>query len=54
MAHIGRLEWYWIAAETTRGTAVDPAVWIDHSEADLENNQENVLAWDDKHERNVR
>lgn len=43
MTHIWRLEWYWIAKETTRGTAVVPAVWVHQTEANFEDVVEKVM-----------
>ena len=42
MTHIWRLEWYWIGKESTRGTAVDPSVWVEQTEANFEDNVENI------------
>lgn len=42
MTHIWRLEGYGIAKETTRGTAVDPAIWVQQTEANFEDMTENV------------
>ena len=42
MNHIWRLEWYWIAKEATRWTAVDPSVWVKQTDANFEDTVENV------------
>lgn len=42
MTHIWRLEWYWIGKESTRGTAVDPSVWVEQTDANFEDTVENV------------
>lgn len=42
MTHIWRLEGYGIAKESTRGTAVDPSIWVQQTEANFEWAVENV------------
>lgn len=42
MAHIGRLEGYWVGKETTRGTAVAPSLWFQHTEAEFDDSFENI------------
>jgi len=41
-AHIWRLEWFWVALETTRGTIVAPAIFIPQVEATFQDMFENV------------
>lgn len=43
MTHIWRLEGYGVGKETTRGTAVDPAIWVQQTEADFEDNVEKII-----------
>lgn len=42
MVHTGRLEGYGIGKETTRGTAVAPSVWLQHTEAIVDDKFEKV------------